>query len=91
MNKENNEQLSSISKAKTLEDISEFWDTHSLADYWDKTHEVEFTVRAKRRRHVTLDPEVYTQIEAQARTRGILPETLINLWLVERLKQVGTA
>ena len=26
----------------TPEEIGEFWDTHSLADYWDETHEVEF-------------------------------------------------
>ncbi len=28
----------------TPEEIGEFWDTHSLADYWDETHEVEFEV-----------------------------------------------
>ena len=28
----------------TLEEIGEFWDTHSLADYWDETHEVAFEV-----------------------------------------------
>ena len=78
-------QLTNISKARTLEEIADFWDTHSLADYWDQTCEVEFEVRAKRRRRVTLDPEVYAQLEVQARTRGILPETLINLWLAERL------
>lgn len=38
--KENNDtQLTSISKASTLEEIADFWDTHSLAGYWDKTHE----------------------------------------------------
>jgi len=34
---------------------------------------------------VTLEPEVYKGIEVQARRRGVLPETLINLWLAERL------
>ena len=29
----------------TLEEIGEFWDTHSLADYWDETHEVEIDGR----------------------------------------------
>ena len=29
------------------EEIGEFWDTHSLADYWDETHEVEFQVNLK--------------------------------------------
>jgi hypothetical protein len=45
-----------------------------------------FEVRAKRRRRVTLEPEVYRRIEEQARARGIAPETLINVWLVERLQ-----
>ncbi len=85
MSERSDVQRTSISKARTLEEIAEFWDTHSLADYWDQTREVKFEVRAKRRRRVTLDPEVYAQIEAQARARGILPETLVNLWLVERL------
>ncbi|MEK9149679.1 MAG: CopG family antitoxin [Candidatus Desantisbacteria bacterium] len=87
MNKSNNTQLSSISKASTPEEIADFWDTHSLADYWDKTHEVKFEIRAKRRRRVTLDQEVYMLVEAQARTRGILPETLVNLWLAERFSK----
>ena len=87
--KENNDtQLTSISKARTLEEIADFWDTHSLADYWDQTYKVKFEVRAKRRRRVTLDPEVYVQIKAQARACGILPETLVNLWLVERLQKM---
>jgi len=81
-----NTQVTSISKAKTLEEIADFWDTHSLADYWDGTHEVEFELRVKRRRRVTLTPEVYEQVEAQARLRGVLPETLVNLWLAERLQ-----
>jgi hypothetical protein len=85
MSERSDTQLTSISKARTLEEIADFWDSHSLADYWDQTYEVEFEVRAKRRRRVTLAPEVYAQVEAQARARGILPETLINLWLAERL------
>lgn len=87
MSENDDAHLTSISKARTLEEIAEFWDTHSLADHWDETREVDFEVRAKRRRRVTLDPEVYAQLEAHARTRGILPETLVNLWLVERLQE----
>jgi hypothetical protein len=87
MKKSKDAQVSSISKAQTLEEIADFWDTHSLADYWDGTHEVEFEVRAKRRRRVTLTPEVYEQIETQAHTQGILPETLVNVWLTERLQE----
>ena len=89
MSERDDPQLTSISRARTLEEIADFWDTHGLDDYWDQTHEVEFKVRAKRRRRITLVPEVYRRVEAQARERGILPETLVNLWLVERLQEAG--
>ena len=86
---ENSEtQITSISKARNLEEIAEFWDTHSLGDYWDQTHEVDFDVRATRRRRVTIDPAVYEQVEAVARTRGIMPETLVNLLLADRLQEM---
>lgn len=88
MKKIKDPQLSGISKAQSLEEIADFWDTHSLADYWDQTHEAEFEVRAKRRRRVTLAPEVYEKVEALARMQGVLPETLVNLWLAERLQEV---
>lgn len=79
MDENNEKQLTSISKARTIEELAEFWDTHSLVDYWDKTHEVEFEVRAERRRRITLDPDVYSKLETQAHIRDLLPETLVNL------------
>ena len=80
--------VTSISKARTLEEIADYWDSHSLADHWDQTHEVEFEVRAKHRHRVTLDPDIYARLEEQAHVRGILPETLLNLWLAERLQEI---
>ena len=46
----------------TPEEIGEFWDTHSLADYWDETYEVEFTVNLKSRQN---------QIQNDAKVRRI--------------------
>jgi CopG antitoxin of type II toxin-antitoxin system len=89
MTENKEDQLSSISRASSTEEIGAFWDAHSLDDYWDQTHEVEFDVRAERRRRITLDPEVYERLEAIARARGVLPETLVNLWVAERLQQAG--
>jgi hypothetical protein len=82
-------QKTSISKARTLKELAEFWDTHSLDDYWDQTHEIQIEIRAKRRRRVTLDPDVYSKIESQAHLRGLEPETLVNMWLAERLKEAA--
>ncbi|NJN54902.1 MAG: hypothetical protein HC804_09185 [Anaerolineae bacterium] len=84
---ENDRQQTTISQAETIEEIAEFWDTHSVSDYWEQTHEVAIEVRAQKRRRITLDPDVYDKLEMQARARGLLPETLVNLWLGERLQQ----
>ncbi|MBX7235106.1 MAG: BrnA antitoxin family protein [Caldilineales bacterium] len=78
--------LSSISGARTDDEMAEFWDTHSLADYWDQTREVQFDVRAARRRRVTMETDLYERVEIWARQRGLMPETLVNLWVAERLE-----
>ncbi len=45
----------------TPEEIGEFWDTHSLADYWDETHEVEFQVNLKSRQNLPLGEDGATE------------------------------
>jgi hypothetical protein len=46
---ETKKRVTSISKAQTLEEIANFWDTHSLADYADQIREVEIEVRLDHR------------------------------------------
>jgi len=70
-----NNQKTTISKANTLEEISDFWDTHSLDDYWEQTHEVEFEVRAKRRRRIVVDPEIYEKINENNQKNSPTPST----------------
>ncbi len=76
------ETLSSISEASTIEEIGELWDEHGLDEFRDQTEEVEFEVRVPAWRRVAVEPDV-GQVKA-ARQRGVAPETLVNLWLVER-------
>jgi hypothetical protein len=83
MSENNDTQSTSISKGSSLEEIGDYWDTHSLAEHWEQTHDVEFEVRAPRR--VTLDPDVYARLEEQARTHGVSLATLVNAWLSEHL------
>ena len=40
---------------------------------------------------VTLTPEIYEKIERHAREQGVLPETLVNLWLAEHLQGIESA
>ena len=91
MKENKDEQATSISKARSLEEIADYWDSHSLADHWDETHEVNFEVRMQRKRRVTLIPEIYEKIEKQALEQGVLPETLVNLWLAERLHTIESS
>ena len=76
---------------ESIEAAADFWDTHSLADYWDQVREVEIKVRARRRRRITLDPEVWERVANEARIRGVSPETLANLWLIERTQAQGNS
>jgi hypothetical protein len=85
MKKNEHADQSNLSQADSLNGIATFWDDHSLSDYWDMTREVSFDVRAERVRRIPLDPDLYCQVESNARSRGLLPETLVNMWVAERL------
>jgi hypothetical protein len=37
-----NQKDDAMSNDKALHEIAEFWDTYSLADYWDQTEPAEF-------------------------------------------------
>jgi predicted HicB family RNase H-like nuclease len=74
----------------TIEEAAEFWDTHNLADYWDLTEEVNFEVNIHHRRYlVAVDPELAERLATEAHRRGLSTETLINLWLSEKLQQAA--
>lgn len=75
----------------SYEEIAEFWDTHSLADYWEQTERVEFELdpQARRRYLAALDPELLQRIQKLAQVRGLSTESLVNLLLEQRLHQVG--
>ena len=49
MNELEDTPQTSNSKARALEEIADFWNTHSLDDSWDQTREAVFTVRVQYR------------------------------------------
>ncbi len=55
MNESNEAPMTSISKARSIEEIADYWNTHSLDDHWEETHEVEFEVTVIRKRGVAPD------------------------------------
>jgi hypothetical protein len=79
---------SSISKARSYKEIGEFWDAHDLADYWEQTQPVEFEVDIQSEvTYYPLDVALSAQVRSIATQRGISPETLLNLWVQEKLQE----
>ena len=78
-----------IPEFETLEEIAEFWDSHSTADYDDITKSVEFEVKLRREgtvvESVRLLPELGETLAALADARGVSIETLVNAWLTEKV------
>jgi hypothetical protein len=77
---------SSISKARSYKEIGEFWDTHDLSDYWDQTKPVEFEVDIQTEAvYYAIEPKLSAKISRIAKKRGVPADTLLNLWLKEKL------
>lgn len=83
-----NRNESSISKARSYREIGEFWDTHDLAEYWEHTEpiELEFDLQSEVA-YYPVDVTLSAKVNSVARRRGVSPETLLNLWIQEKLQQ----
>ena len=89
---DNNIERDPIPEFETLEDIADFWDTHSTADYDDLTHEVHFEVNlnpSAQSPSISLLPELSQTLSTLAQNRGISLETLVNVWLTEKVLEIG--
>jgi hypothetical protein len=79
-----------IPDLKSYEEMAEFWDSHSLADYWDQTEPAEFEIskQARRRYLVSVDRELLERVQRVARIRGLSTESLVNLLIEQRLQDI---
>ena len=79
---------SSISKAKSHKEIGEFWDTHDLSDFWDQTKRVKFEVGIESEiTYYSLDKKLAREVQSIAQKRGVSADTLINLWVQEKIHE----
>jgi hypothetical protein len=75
-----------ISKADSYQEIGEFWAEHDLTDFWDQTEPVEFEVDIQSEKmYYPLERDLANEITRIAQRRGVAAETLINLWVKEKL------
>ena len=83
---------SSLSEAQSYKEIGEFWDSHELTDYWDQTKPVEFEVEIESEAtYFPVETSLSAKVVALAKRRGISPETLLNLWIQEKVDEEAAA
>ena len=77
-------KVSSVSKSGSIAELGGFWDTHDLTDF--DTRPVKFTVNVRARKHyVAVDADLIHRVRRIAAARGLSTQSLVNLWLQERL------
>ena len=75
---------------ESLEEFQEFWDTHSSADYEDLMEDVEVDIDIRSSRvYCAVAKDLLAQLRTQARRQGVSTETLINLWLREKVTEAA--
>lgn len=79
---------SSISQATSYQEIGEFWDSHDLGEFWEQTEPVEFEVEINSSTsYFPIEKNLATKLRQMAQQRGVSAQTLLNLWVQEKIEQ----
>ena len=74
-----------VSNAQDYAEIGEFWDNHDATEWGEETP-VDFLVNIKsQQRYYPVDNELVLKLRHEAQNHGVSSETLINMWLQEKL------
>ena len=83
--------MSKLPRFTTDQEEATFWDTHDSTGFLDDTEPVEvvFVDARPRKKQISLrlDAKVIEVLKAVAQRKGIGYQTLIRLWVMERLAQ----
>ena len=83
--------MARIPKFANEEEGAEFWDTHSVADYWDELISVDGPLTgarsAKKLVSIRFDLALISAAKRIARTKGIGYQTLLRMWAYEGLSR----
>ena len=74
----------------TREELANFWDTHSLADYWDEFRPVKVRFAKNLSQGITIrfNDQTLLKLRTKAEEKGIGPTTLARMWILDRLAAV---
>jgi CopG antitoxin of type II toxin-antitoxin system len=79
---------SSISKARSYAEIGKFWDRQDLSNYWGKTRKVKFEVVLEpEATYYPVHKDLSEKIQSEAKKQGIPSDSLVNLWLEQKIKE----
>ena len=74
----------------TLEEFWEFWDTHSTADYEDLMEDVDVQIDLRAIKiYCAVAKDLIDPLRTRARQQGVSTETLINLWLRDKVTEMA--
>lgn len=72
----------------SLVEAGAFWGVHDSGDYEDSMTPVDIELDTLEHKvYIAVARDVAAQLQAKARDQGVGTETLVNLWLLEKLLQ----
>ena len=75
---------------KTYEEEATFWDSLDTSDFMEDDGEwFSFETPSKRAVRVAILPEVVNELAQRARAQGVSIETLVNVFLVEHIRETA--
>lgn len=79
---------------KSIEEIQNFWDQYSTADYWNQMEDVDIKLSPKLKLQLELkklyrilgfSPKQIAEIEAKAQKENMSSKQLISKWVLEHI------
>jgi hypothetical protein len=87
-----NEDKTSISQAQSYQAIGEFWDNHDLGEFWEQTAPAAFEVDIRSETtYYAVESGLALKLRKLAEQQGISAETLLNLWVQEKMVEATAA
>lgn len=73
---------------ETLEEMADFWDTHDVTDFEEFLTPIDASVDEQPRHEyvITLSNSLDTLLQQAQKTEGVSLNTLVNLWVQEKLQ-----
>ncbi|MEW6103302.1 MAG: CopG family antitoxin [bacterium] len=86
--RKNNKKEKLPEEFKSFEDLSNFWENHDVTDYAEYLTPVEYNIASCPTHEyvITLSDRLDKLMQKAYQNEGISIETLVNLWVQERLQ-----